>query len=122
METFNTIKGKKVSHCLNRLMERFGLSISQVKYQEIVKDIVDYNNKPIFVSSTDGRSFHIVEIDGCKCVFLYDWEYDCLQTVYRLKWFKKTNGANYRILTKYPKSKDIRKKNKIDAFANKVYN
>jgi hypothetical protein len=93
---FEKIRSFKKGHLVNRLFERFAIEITEEKYQEIIFEISEYINEPIYVNPDDGKSFHIVKLGTDTCVFLYDWEYDSLLTVYHLKWFEKTPDGFWR--------------------------
>lgn len=87
------VREKKLKHGIRRLMERFGLQISDADYENFVYEIEEYINKPILVED-DGKSFHFIEIDGTQLVALYDWEFKTLLTFYYPKWFTQLpNGS-----------------------------
>lgn len=120
MQGFDDIQSHKKSHALKRLLERFGLMINDEEYNNIVYDIEEYNNKPIFINDEDGKSFHLVKINNDECVFLYDWDYKCLLTVYYKCWFRKDSNGSWERRLFRPKAKHVRYKNRLKTLANKT--
>ena len=113
----------KKAHALNRLLERFGISITEEEYQTIVYEIEEYINKPIFINEYDGKSFHLVTIGNTDVIFLYDWDFQCLLTVYYKSWFKKlpdgTWVRNYRrSQSKYVRAKSRAQNQSLKSVAN----
>ena len=93
-------------------MERFGIRLTKKEYKDIVRAIVNYVCKPIYIDNEDGKSFHSFNVQGCECVFLFDWEYNCLQTVYRKSWFNKLDESNYEPRVFRRTSKSVRARDK----------
>lgn len=106
------VKDFKKAHALNRLMERFGISISEDEYQKIVTDIEAYNPPPLFIEK-DGRSFHLFEVQGHEVIFLYDWEDQVLITAYRTSWFQKDKNGNWKKFFKGPQAKLRRGRDRV---------
>jgi hypothetical protein len=120
---YQEVQSFKKAHALSRLLERFGISISDDEYDKIVYEIEEYINKPIYINSDDGKSFHLVNINGTDVIFLYDWDFHCLLTVYYKSWFKKnTDGSwerNYRrSQSKYVRAKSRAQNNSLRSVAN----
>lgn len=103
------IKKRKKQHFLTRLMERFGLSISNEEYLDLIKNIENYNPKPLRIEE-NGNSFHRVQIDGKDVVVLYDWHFRTILTCYHVSWLVLEN--NEWVLRRKDKSKTIRYKNR----------
>jgi hypothetical protein len=78
----------KVSHADERLMERFGISLTKEEYEELMVKFESYDPPPIFIEE-DGRSFHLENIKGQEVVFLFDWKHRQIVTVYYKSWFKQ---------------------------------
>ena len=110
---------RKFRHCSQRLVERFGIRLSTTRLEDISAKIENYHYRPILVNNDNGRSFHIVEVEGVKIVFLFDWEVERVITVYRMSWFKQLSDGSYTPVFYKELAKDIRKKNKAKTFRDK---
>lgn len=117
--SFEEIRSFKKSHCLNRLFERFAIQITEEEYQEIVFEIREYINEPIYVNPENGKSFHIVNFGKDACVFLYDWEYETLLTVFYLRFFTKRKDGFYD-LKKRKLRKSIRSRDRYRTYMQKL--
>lgn len=106
----------KLRHCNKRLMERFGIKLSREELEDVSIQIDNYDFKPIWISPDNGRSFHLVTIYDQIIIFLYDWEYACVLTVYRKNWFKYESGSYAPDFYKI-KSKEQRKLDKAKTYA-----
>lgn len=106
------VQSFKKAHALNRLLERFGISITEDEYDCIVYEIEEYINKPIFINEDDGKSFHLVTINNTDVIFLYDWDFHCLLTVYYKSWFKQNHDGSWERNYRRSQSKHVRAKNR----------
>ena len=117
---FESVGESKKRHGLKRLVERFGVSVTEEEYEDIVFKITEYVVTPIHVSEDDGKSFHIFEIDDVKIILLFDWEYEVILTAYRMAWWEeRSDGTWYRTKRK-TKRKDIRRSNREFNLLNKL--
>jgi hypothetical protein len=95
-------------------MERFAISLSGKELYELSQRIIEYEIKPVYLSSNALKSFHPVEINGTLIVVLFCWEDNCPITVYRENWFEKLD--TYRWVPKKierVRAKDRRMMDKI---------
>lgn len=106
------VQSFKKAHALKRLLERFGISITEDEYNNIVYEIEEYINKPIYINPDDGKSFHLVNINGTGVIFLYDWDFHCLLTVYYKSWFKKKPDGSWERNYRRSQSKYVRAKSR----------
>lgn len=88
MGKYNSLpRRRKERHAKRRIMERFGIELSDDEMEWIRYECEEYINVPKAVNSRNGRSFHHFVIRGISMVILYDWEFSCVLTAYRKKWF-----------------------------------
>jgi len=112
---------RRKKHFRNRLMDRFGITIT-ITDEEIVDltdEIYNYRNKPVLILEENGNSFHLVSIQGTDLIVLFDWECHVPLTVYYRSWLKEDHNGEYQFHYKC-RSKDTRIKNKADTFTQKT--
>lgn len=104
-------KSRKIGHFRRRLMERFGLSITDEQIEQETERIDSYENKPLLILE-NGRSFHRIQVQGTDLVILFDWDYMCFVTVYYTNWFRRDDAGKWRFGMRV-NSRDIKEKDKI---------
>lgn len=95
-------------HFNKRLMERFGLIISDEEYENLISQIVSYDSIPVEVCAETGKSLHIVKIQERKVVVVAAWVNEDsvkLITVLRKNWIEKDGFASYKYKKKSGKVK-----------------
>ena len=106
-------------HFIDRLMERFGLTISQEECEDMIEKIENYDYYPLRVEDS-GRSFHPVTISNQEVIVLYDWEFKSLITAFYPSWFKQNEKGEW-VKSHKKSSKFLRKKFQKQARREKNY-
>ena len=113
---FSDIRSMKLMHFHQRLMERFALVMTQEEIKKLIEDIDGYNPPPLRIEE-DGKSFHLVDIQGMDIIILFDWQYLVPLTCYHFSWLSKNELGEWEPVKRY-KSKNRRKYNKIITLKN----
>jgi len=109
--SYTRIRRKKKDHAKLRIFERFAIILSEQEYKDVSRQIESYENRPVFINPENGKTFNHFKLQGADMVLLYDWEYHCVLTAYRVRWFTKIDKYNWIQKIRY-KSKMIRRRNK----------
>lgn len=110
----------KIKHTQARLMERFGIDLHPDDIWHYGLQCRDYNIEPTNVSDDGLISVHPHELKGQLVVFVYDWSYNCITTVYHKSWFTIDKDNRWIIKDFKITAKQRRKLAKVNAFNAKI--
>lgn len=119
----NNIRRHKVAHFHQRLLERFGITLTTQEYEELFNHVTDFTkSRPVYLAPNNDISCHRYKIHNCSFVIIFCWIYECPITVYRNSWFRKVSKDTWIPTTKRKTSKKIREKDKRRQHCQKHYN
>ena len=95
----------KEAHARRRIMERFGIELTDEELAFMQYECREHINVPKNVNPRNGRSFHHFIVRGVSMVVLYDWEYSCILTAYRKKWFDCSDRDVWKLKPRKRKAK-----------------
>lgn len=104
----NPIKSNILAHFEQRLMERFGLSLTKNEIEKLTSRFLDYEIRPQFLAKSGKTSISIVEIKGVEVAVVFDWEFNVLKTALRKSWVYLNEDGSI-----HPKPKDRKKPAKL---------
>lgn len=90
-DKFVRARKNKLSHARNRLMERFGIRLTDEMILDISSGCESYELKPVLLK--EGKSFHFTSIGEQELYVVYDWEYHTIVTFYYKHWLTEINGT-----------------------------
>lgn len=106
-DEFLLARHHKLHHAKSRLMERFGILLTDELALELSTRCESYDPFPVYMGDS-GKTFHLITLQGQEMYVVYDWEYHTIVTFYFKHWLEKLDGK--WVITRLPRKAKYRRK------------